>query len=161
MLIEKEGYTFSVDIEKTKEYYDNLELCNCDYCLNFYAQAGRQLPQIAAFLEEFGVDIERPDAVESVQLDDKIEYISVYYSVCGKITDQNDYVREINDKQPVKVSVFNVNSGNYFLNLQENEYFGISLRGFCFDWVLDKPLQKNSKRNIIKTVKQFFNKKGD
>ena len=37
--IKIDEYTFFVDVEKTREYYEAHSLCDCASCRNFYAQA--------------------------------------------------------------------------------------------------------------------------
>ena len=55
--IEKDEYVFSVDVEKTQEYYRTHSICDCAYCRNYYAQIKNKLPKLNDFLSEFGVDI--------------------------------------------------------------------------------------------------------
>lgn len=43
--IKIDEYTFSVDIEKTREYYETHSLCDCASCRNFYAQVRGKLPK--------------------------------------------------------------------------------------------------------------------
>ena len=47
--IEKDDWKFSVDIEKTKEYYRTHSICECADCRNFYAQAEEKLPKLKEF----------------------------------------------------------------------------------------------------------------
>ena len=74
IIIGQNGLTLSVDTQKTKEYYSGIELCHCQGCRNFYAQARERFPRLTEWLEQFGVSIDRPD--EIMYLDDKtfIEY---------------------------------------------------------------------------------------
>lgn len=59
------NYKFSVDIEKTKEYYNTHSLCDCVCCRNYYKQIEKELPKLKEFLDNFGVDIAKPDEVMS------------------------------------------------------------------------------------------------
>ena len=43
--IKIDEYTFFVDVEKTREYYETHSLCDCASCRNFYAQASEKLPE--------------------------------------------------------------------------------------------------------------------
>ena len=43
--IKIDEYTFFVDVEKTREYYEAHSLCDCASCRNFYAQAREKLPK--------------------------------------------------------------------------------------------------------------------
>lgn len=77
MILEKGGYKFDVNIDATKEYYKTHSVCDCSCCRNFEAQVGEYLPNLKAFLDEFGVDISKPDETGSVEneKDKTIEYI--------------------------------------------------------------------------------------
>lgn len=44
--IKIDEYTFSVDVEKTREYYETHFLCDCASCRNFYAQVRGKLPKL-------------------------------------------------------------------------------------------------------------------
>ena len=59
-----------MDIEKTREYYLNLkeeDVCDCEWCRNFITQIRKVYPDVAKYLDEMGVDIEKP--YESWSLD--------------------------------------------------------------------------------------------
>ena len=43
--IKIDEYTFSVDVEKTRECYETHSLCDCASCHNFYAQVRGKLPK--------------------------------------------------------------------------------------------------------------------
>ena len=45
--IQKNEYVFSVDVEKTQEYYKTHSICDCVCCRNYYAQIKNKLRQIA------------------------------------------------------------------------------------------------------------------
>ena len=83
--IQKDGYVFEVDIEKTKEYYKTHFLCECDYCKNLHTQIKGKFPKLESFLAEFGVDISKPDETMPVEAEDFVDYINVDYTVCGKV----------------------------------------------------------------------------
>ena len=95
--IEKDDWKFSVDIEKTKEYYRTHSICECADCRNFYAQAEEKLPKLKEFLSEFGVDISRPDEISSFTYENEIDYSTVYYTVCGEIVESSEYEIDICD----------------------------------------------------------------
>jgi hypothetical protein len=107
MCIEKDGYRFLVDIERTKEYYKAQELCECIGCRNYYAQVKKQLPQTSSFLSEFGVDIERPDEIGWYDTDERIEYISADFTVCGKMLKNSDFIKNVDDNQNVRMTIYN------------------------------------------------------
>ena len=52
-----------MDVKKTQGYYEKLsydELCSCAYCQNYIRQVKYEYPEIAEYLQKFGVDIEKP-----------------------------------------------------------------------------------------------------
>lgn len=48
-LISKDGYKFTVDIEKTKEYYNTHSLCDCVCCRNYYKQIEQNFLSLRIF----------------------------------------------------------------------------------------------------------------
>ena len=88
-----------IDIVKTKEYYNSLPLdmlCDCDYC-----KSRKEFSELALWLDKYGVDIEKPLEVISLQPDESgmLEYIGVQYIVFGTFSNDNSYyVGEFNIK---------------------------------------------------------------
>lgn len=76
-----------MDIEKTEDYYNNLntkEICQCAYCQNYVREIKKEYMDLDKYLENIGVDIEKP--FETLQLEEKdgyIEYASAQYIVIG------------------------------------------------------------------------------
>lgn len=68
-IIKINDYIFSVDIEKTKNYYKTHSLCDCVECCNYYVQIKDKFPKLNDFLNRFGVDISRPDEIMSNKMD--------------------------------------------------------------------------------------------
>ena len=82
----------SVDIKKTKQYYDSLKqdvLCDCKYCKNYCQQVKTKFPEIAAYLASLGVDIEKPFETNPLEPDKNgiLEYCSCQYIVFGNYSD--------------------------------------------------------------------------
>ena len=123
--VKKDDYIFSVDIEKTKKYYKTHSLCTCKDCRNYYAQIKNTFTELDTFLSEFGVDISKPDEVSSVEADNYIDYLTVYYSVCGRLEFPNIYEIDISDKNPLRLTI----GGEYAPNEQDGDYFMISVMG--------------------------------
>ncbi len=139
--IEKDGYIFSVDTERTQEYYRTHALCDCACCRNFYAQAKGRFPALDAFLSQFGVDIARPDESGSVEEKDRIDYTFVDYTVCGKIESMGEYEIDIYDG-PVPASIV-VTDGFSSPNEQTGEYFTFTVMQLSLPFVLDEPLSES------------------
>ena len=124
--IQKNGYAFSVDREKTEQYYRTHTLCDCVYCRNYYAQVKTQFPQLDAFLSEFGVDIARPDEIMSVELEGRVEYLNVDDTVCGRIQTIGEGEIMLQDGRLLHMAV---TEGFASPNEQTGDYFTISVTG--------------------------------
>ena len=124
--IQKNGYAFSVDREKTEQYYRTHTLCDCVDCRNYYAQVKTQFPQLDAFLSEFGVDIARPDETMSVELEGRVEYLNVDYTVCGRIQTIGEGEIMLQDGRLLHMAV---TEGFASPNEQTGDYFTISVTG--------------------------------
>ena len=136
-VIKKEEYVFEVDIEKTKNYYKTHSLCECDCCENFYAQINGKFPILESFLAEFGVDISKPDELSSIELENEIQYITIDYTVCGKMKNIGQCEIEIQDNE-IFTLVFS--DGFVSPNEQTGDYFSISVYNIIeLPWVLDRP----------------------
>ena len=151
--IEKDNYKFSVDIEKTKEYYNTHSLCDCVCCRNYYKQIEQELPKLKEFLDDFGVDISKPDEIMSDENEGFIDYLNVDYTVCGNVINISEYEIDIYDKLFLNVIV---TEGFASPNEQTGEYFTLSVTNIRLPWVLDEPFPasirskaKNEPQNII------------
>ena len=83
-------------IVKTREYYNLLSsglLCDCDYCKLYYAKSRKEFLELALWLDKYGVDIEKPFEVISLEPDDNgmLDYIGVQYIVFGNFKNDNSY----------------------------------------------------------------------
>lgn len=153
--IQKDEYIFSVDIEKTQEYYKTHSICNCVCCRNYYAQVKKRLPKLNNFLSEFGVDITKPDEIMSVEMDHYIDYINVDYTVCGKIQSMGEYEIDLYDDLFLSIII---TDGYASPNEQSGEYFTISVMQIQLPWVLDEPFPKPTEKKKLKRFLKLFNK---
>ena len=85
-----------IDIVKTREYYNSLSpglLCDCDYCKLYYAKSRKEFSELALWLDKYGVDIEKPLEVISLEPDESgmLDYIGVPYIVFGTFSNDNSY----------------------------------------------------------------------
>lgn len=81
------------DIEQTRRYYSEIkteDLCNCDYCKNYYSQIKEAYPFVADYLNTLGIDIEKPFETSPLEIDEYgfIEYCVCQYIVFGKVPDK-------------------------------------------------------------------------
>ena len=161
--IEKDDYKFTVDIVKTKEYYNTHSLCDCVCCRNYYKQIEKELPKLKEFLDEFGVDISKPDEIMSVENDGYIDYINVDYTVCGNVINMSEYEIDIYDNLFLNVIV---TEGFASPNEQTGEYFTLSVMNIRLPWVLQEPFpvkielktQNKERNSLIKCLKDKFKK---
>ncbi len=153
--IKIDEYTFSVDVEKTTEYYKTHSLCDCANCRNFYAQAREKLPKLSEFLAQFGVDISRPDETWSVEADNGVNYITTDYTVCGRVEKMGKYEIDLHDEQFLSVVV---TDGFTSPNDQTGEYFTLSVDNISLPWVLNEPFPEPTKATAASKLKRFFGK---
>lgn len=96
----------SIDTEKTKRYYTHLSrnnLCDCAYCQNYYRQVKSAYPEVAVYLSDLGVDIEKPFETMPLEIENgNLEYCACQYIVCGSCSDS--YAHKIGDVEFHKTS---------------------------------------------------------
>ncbi len=156
IIIQKDEYVFEVDIEKTKDYYRTRLLCECDCCENYYEQIKGKFPKLESFMMDFGVDISKPDEIMSVELENTIEYLSVDYTVCGKVATMGEYEIGIQDKQFLSLVI---TDGFASPNEQTGEYFTISINNSIeLPWVLNKPFPQPIQTKVAQKAQGFFRK---
>lgn len=151
-IIQKDGYIFSVDTEKTIEYYITHSVCDCVYCKNFYAQVKQKFPKLDEFLSEFGVDISKPDEITGIETDNDIDYFNVDYTVYGSIQSM------VKDEINIYDGFLSIVITNGYTSLNEQPYFTISVKQMKLHWVLDTPFPKPLTERCFTKIKKFFGK---
>lgn len=105
MKIDKYGWQFNVDIHKTELMYRDR--------IKSKIYAHNQLPELVIFLNELGVDIEKPDEYNS-------DFSDVVYTCIGSAKSESAYEIDMYEKeQYISIVVYNKN-GSVML-----EVFGI------------------------------------
>ena len=99
--LQMDDHIFSVDAEKTRDYYLKHSCCDCPACRNYYAAVKSRLKKLDAFLCEFCVDITRPDELGWGDADDLMNYLFAAYTVCGAMVSSGKYQLDINDGLPL------------------------------------------------------------
>lgn len=95
MKIDKYGWQFNVDIQKTQLMYSNRVKPIID--------ARRQLPELVRFLNELGIDIEKPDKYNS-------DFSDVIYTCIGSAKSETNYEIDMYGKeQHISIVVYNEN----------------------------------------------------
>ena len=157
-IINKEDYTFDVDIEKTKDYYLTRTLCDCDECQNYYCQAENTFPKLTSFLLDFGIDIARPDEICSIYNKGKVDYLAIAYTAVGECVQCGQYEFDIEDGGLFLNLVINKNP--VYPNEQEDtQCFEIVVYNIRLSWVLETPHEEEKDKISFWTkIKQLFNK---
>ena len=153
VIFSNRGCTIDVDVEKTREYYRSISLCDCLTCRNFYAQAQNALPELKEFLGRFGVAIDRPDEIVCGDTGEKTEYLCVAYTVCGKII-EGDGCELCVQSGGLELEV--TISGSYVPDEQHDDYFVVSVYGIVLPWVLEESPAQMEKKKYIRLLPLIF-----
>lgn len=133
--IEKNGWKFYFDKNKTLEYYETYtDLCQCESCQNFYNNVKFISDDIRNFVEQFGIDIAKPIEQESIIADKSKKMVdnTVYYAVIGKAISSNNF--EITIGQSVVEIIPNEMSPNTDIS---QPYFVFAVRDIWLPWTVD------------------------
>ena len=139
-------------------------MCDCVCCRNYYKQIEQELPKLKEFLDDFGVDISKPDEIMSVENEGYIDYLNVDYTVCGNIINMSEYEIDIYDNLFLNVIV---TEGFASPNEQKGDYFTLSVTNIRLPWGLDEPFPtpirikatNETLNNIFKRLKEKILKK--
>lgn len=107
-----------MNAEKTRQYYASLteaDICDCAYCQNYIREIRAAYPELAAYLDQLGVDIEKPfETIPVAPVNDMMFYSGVQYVVLGAA----DHFEET-DVGSVRVSI----AGSHpMTDIKENHY---------------------------------------
>lgn len=119
----------NVNFERTKQYYKELkeeELCTCDYCKNYYLHIKSTYPELSVYLQQLGVDIEKPFELCSFDLENGyIDYAISQYVVFG--TCPKDYHHQI--------GTVTIELGTSYPSTRiEEEHFVLDLYSIELEW---------------------------
>ena len=98
----------AINVEQTKKYYKDIkqeDLCDCNYCKNYYLQVKDAYPKVAEFLDSIGIDIEKPLETSPLEPDEHgmQEYCICQYIVIGsapsELSKEIENVNEMIDKR--------------------------------------------------------------
>ncbi|MFZ3132004.1 MAG: hypothetical protein WA125_13100 [Desulfosporosinus sp.] len=149
-LIKKDDWEFNVDIDKTKGYYRAFtDLCDCDGCKNFYQTIRNCSAELTAFLEQFGIDIEKPIETERYIFDKQSKTVdyTAYYTVHGTVAKGSGYEIDFGSINVVVQSP--KNSPN---TKMPEPYFVFQIFNLFLPWVLTDDIESldspKEKRNI-------------
>lgn len=134
-VIEKYGWKFSFDKDKTSKYYkDYSELCQCESCENFYKNIKLISNDIRDFLVQFGIDIAKPIEQESIIANKSKQIVenTVYYAVNGNVVSTGTY--DIHLGQSTIEVIPNEISPNTDIS---QPYFVLVVRDIWLPWTVD------------------------
>ncbi|MBQ9267675.1 MAG: hypothetical protein IJ217_05335 [Clostridia bacterium] len=108
-----------IDLEKNKEYYarNDLELCDCSYCKNYYMQIEEKYPKIKEYLFSMNIDIVKPLELMWLDVDENniAEYVACQYVVFG--TCEEDFSNEIDGVR------FCITDGHPYTGIENEDHF--------------------------------------
>lgn len=120
-----------IDIEKTRLYYRQIkaeDLCDCDYCKNFYLQVKEAYPLVADYLNGLGVDIEKPFETSPLEpVDGMLEYCWCQYIVLGESS--RDLVKKIGN---VEIGI----ATSYPSTDIQTEHFVLDIYPIKLKWIM-------------------------
>ena len=122
----------NANIELTQEYYRSLDirsLCGCNYCKNYRLQIKTAYPEVSAYLNKLGVDIEKPYETSPLEPDENgmLEYCCCQYIVLGSC--EPEYYHRIGDVE-FRVAISYPGTGI------EQEHFVIEFSPICLRSVI-------------------------
>lgn len=117
-------------IEKTRDFYKTYDdLCDCAYCRNYIREVKKSYPDLVAYLDKIGIDIEKPfETIPGEPESGLIEYFGVQYLVIG---DKKDFSKS--------------NLGEVTIDLAESfpdpniygDYYVIEISPFKLKWTIE------------------------
>ena len=86
----------NIDVSATRDYYNSITdsaLCDCSYCRNYRLQIKSALPEVAAYLDSLGIDIEKTFEISPLEPDESgmLEYCCCQYIVFGNCAPEYHY----------------------------------------------------------------------
>ena len=129
-VIKYDNYVFSVNVQQTKEYYQNNSVCECDYCQYLHSNIQGKYPELEVFLANFGIDITKFDEAGPVELDGQYLYSFIGYTVCGKIVNISEQDIVLPGTDDIRIRV---DTGYAFPNNQDSDYFSLTVFGVSLD----------------------------
>lgn len=103
MIFEFGQYKVSIDIEKTKKFYENADTvsksCSCDGCLNFEKAVGCLPHSVHKFFADIGVDMRKAcECYVNHVNDDGTLFYGGFYHLCGTLSEGRSAWKNLCDK---------------------------------------------------------------
>ena len=118
-----------MDIEKTRRYYARLtdaDVCDCAYCRNYVKEIRAAYPELDAYADQLGIDLEKPlETIPVEPAEGRILYSGAQYVVLGAAD-------EFGETSVRNVRVF-VADSHPMTGIAE-EHFVIELSPIWLDW---------------------------
>lgn len=102
MLFEVGQYRVDVEVEKTKQFYQNADAvsksCSCDGCRNFEKAVDTLPPFVTAFFADLGIDMKKAcECYVNCAGQDGLLLYGGFYHVCGTLLDGQGAWQEISE----------------------------------------------------------------
>lgn len=108
----------NINVEKTKEYYQNDVPCNCLDCRNFFLQIETKYPNLCDYFRSIGVDPKKPLELIPINEGNQLIYLECMYVVIGECQEN-----EIVEMDGIKVT--KLQEGYPIVDTKE-EYFVVN-----------------------------------
>lgn len=78
-----------MNVEKTRQFYkDYDDICDCAYCKNYINEIKNTYPELDAYLDKLGIDIEKTwETLPGEVIGSMIEYLGAQYILIGNKSD--------------------------------------------------------------------------
>lgn len=130
-------------IEKTRDFYKNYDdLCDCAYCRNYIREIKKSYPDLVAFLDKIGVDVEKPfETMPGEPESGFIDYFGVQYIVIG---DKKDFSK-------IKLGRMAIDLAKSFPDFDiDCKYYVIEVGPIKLKWTIEGELWKKYIKNFRK-----------
>ena len=130
-------------IEKTRQFYKDFDdLCDCTYCKNYIKEIRKAYPDLDAYLDKLGIDIEKPfEIMPGEPSGGYIEYLGAQYIIIGN---KDDFRKEKLKNITIDLSKDFPDPGI------DDEYYVIEIYPIKLKWTIEGEIWKNFIKNFQK-----------
>ena len=132
-------------IEKTRDFYKTYDdLCDCAYCRNYIREVKKSYPDLVAYLDKIGIDIEKPfETIPGEPESGLIEYFGVQYIVIG---DKEEFINAKLGEVTVDLSKSFPDPG------LDCKYYVIEVGPIKLKWTIEGEVWKKYIKNLKKLL---------
>lgn len=132
-----------MSIEKTREFYrDYDDICDCAYCKNYIREIRNAYPELSAYLDKLGVDIEKPFEISPGEPSrGYIEYLGAQYIIIGN---KDDFRKG-------KLKNITIDLTKFFPDpCIDDDYYVIEIHPLKLKWTIEGEIWKKYIKNFQK-----------